>query len=121
MGQPEPAHQALNTPSLRKYKQIIDLWGGWELFQELLATLKGVGDKHQVSVANVAVRYVLGQPAVAGVIIGARLGISDHRDSNLRVFEMALDNEDLVRIEAVLTKSGDLYHRIGDCGDEYRR
>ena len=121
LDQPEPTHQALNTASLRKYKQMIDLWGGWGLFQELLVVLKGIGDKHEVSVANVAVRYVLDRPAVAGAIIGARLGVSDHRENNLRVLEMALDSDDLDRIETVLTKSGDLYHRIGDCGDEYRR
>jgi aryl-alcohol dehydrogenase-like predicted oxidoreductase len=121
LGQPEPTHQALNTVSLRKYKQMIDVWGGWDLFQELLAILKLIGDKHDVSVANVAVRYVLERPAVAGAIIGARLGVSDHRDGNLLVFEFALDSDDLNRIETVLVKSQDLYHRIGDCGDEYRR
>ena len=121
LGQPEPARRALNTASLSKYKQMIDLWGGWGLFQELLATLQRIGDKHQVSLANVAVRYVLDRPAVAGAIIGARLGVSDHREGNLRVFEMVLDSDDLGRIEEVLAKSNDLYRRIGDCGDEYRR
>ena len=121
LAQPEPTHQTLNTTSLRKYKQMVDLWGGWSLFQDLLVVLKWIADKHQVSVANVAVRYILDRPAVAGVIIGARLGVSDHRESNLKVFEMSLDSDDLGRIEAVLTKSGDLYQRIGDCGDEYRR
>ena len=29
----------LDTASLRKYKQMIDAWGGWPLFQELLAVL----------------------------------------------------------------------------------
>ena len=100
---------------------MIDLWGGWGLFQELLAILKLIADKHQVSVANVAVRYILDRPAVAGVIIGARLGVSDHRQSNLYVFDMSMDLDDLDRIEAVLDKSNDLYSRIGDCGDEYRR
>ncbi len=121
MGLSEPSHQALNTASLRKYKQMIDLWGGWDLFQELLATLKRIADKHEVSSANVAVRYVLDRPVVAGVIIGARLGVSDNRESNLRVFDFALDGDDLDLVEEVLAKSRNLYHRIGDCGDEYRR
>ena len=121
LGQPEPTRQELNTASLGKYKQMIDVWGGWDLFQELLVTLKQIGDKHEVSVANVAVRYVLDRPTVAGAIIGARLGVSDHREGNLRVFDFALDSDDLGRIEAVLVKARDLYQRIGDCGDEYRR
>jgi len=42
LGQPEPTPGALNTASLRKYKQMIDAWGGWGLFQELLTTLNAV-------------------------------------------------------------------------------
>ena len=121
LGQPEPGRGALNTASLQKYKQMVDAWGGWELFQELLAVLKVVADKHGVSVANVAVRYILGRPAVAGVIIGVRLGVTDHRTDNARLLDFALDTEDQDRIELVLKRSRDLYRLIGDCGDEYRR
>ena len=39
LGRPEPTPAVLNTASLRKYKQIIDAWGGWSLFQQLLAVL----------------------------------------------------------------------------------
>ncbi|MCI0846188.1 MAG: aldo/keto reductase, partial [Chloroflexi bacterium] len=121
LGRPEPTRRELNTASLSKYKQMIDAWGGWELFQELLATLQSIASRHQVSIANVAVRYILDRPAVAGAIIGARLGVSDRREDNLRVFDFALDADDLSQIEAVLEKSLDLYQLIGDCGDEYRR
>ena len=121
LGKPEPAGRDLTTASLRKYKQMIDAWGGWELFQELLTALKRIGDKHGVSVANLAVRYILDRPAVAGAIIGARLGVSDRRAANVPVFDLNLDAEDHVQIEAVLSRSRDLYRLIGDCGDEYRR
>jgi len=121
LGQPEPRPSALNTASLRKYKQMIDAWGGWGLFQDLLVTLKSIADKHGVSIANVAVRYILDRPAVAGVIVGARLGVSDHRADNARVFGFTLDTEDHDRIQAILDRSRDLFHLIGDCGDEYRR
>ena len=121
LGQPEPDSRVLNTVSLRKYKQMIDAWGGWELFQELLKTLKHIAQKHQVSIANLAVRYILDRPAVAGVIIGVRLGISDNRASNLGLFDFVIDADDRSQIEAVLDKSQDLYSIIGDCGDEYRR
>jgi aryl-alcohol dehydrogenase-like predicted oxidoreductase len=120
LGQPEPARAELNTASLRKYKQMVDAWGGWELFQELLKILNKVADKHGVSVANIGMRYILDQPAVAGVIIGARLGISDRRADNARVFDFRLDDEDRHLIESVLGKSHDLYRLIGDCGAEYR-
>jgi aryl-alcohol dehydrogenase-like predicted oxidoreductase len=117
----EPGYSALNTASLRKYKNMIDAWGGWSLFQELLRAVKAVADKHGVSIANVAVRYILDKPAVAGVIAGVRLGVADHRADNARVFEFALDDEDRAHIHAVTDRSRDLLARIGDCGDEYRR
>jgi aryl-alcohol dehydrogenase-like predicted oxidoreductase len=116
----EPQRHELDTASLRKYKNMIDAWGGWALFQELLAVLKQTADRHRVSVANVGIRYVLDRPAVAGVIVGARLGTAQHRDDNARVFGFELDEGDFARIEPVVAKSRDLMVVIGDCGDEYR-
>ena len=121
LNKPEPKGLEINTTSLRKYKQMIDNWGGWGLFQELLNTLKTIADKHQVSIANVAVNYILNQPAVGGVIVGARLGIAEHLSDNARVFSFNLDAEDIGKIDAVSQHSRDLYQLIGDCGDEYRR
>jgi aryl-alcohol dehydrogenase-like predicted oxidoreductase len=120
LGRQEPSQSELDTLSLRKYKRMVDAWGGWDLFQELLSTLKGIAQKHGVSIANVATRYILDRPAVAGVIIGARLGIADHRQDNARVFDLSLDSEDAGGIEDVCKKSNDLLEMIGDCGDEYR-
>ncbi|PMB22210.1 aldo/keto reductase [Fischerella thermalis] len=121
LGQPEPGVFQLSTASLRKYKNMIDVWGGWNLFQELLSTIKQIADKHQVSIANVAVRYILDKPAVGGVIVGAKLGVSEHIADNAKVFTFCLDAEDTHNIDVISNKSQDLYHLIGDCGDEYRR
>lgn len=121
LGRPQPGRAELGTASLQKYKNMIDVWGGWLLFQELLAVLKDIADKHQVGIANIGVRYVLDRPAAAGVIVGARLGLAQHRAENARVFGFALDDDDLARIETVLARSRDLMTAIGDCGDEYRR
>ena len=121
LGRPEPRRSELDTASLQKYKQMIDAWGGWALFQELLAVLNGIADKHGVGIANVGTRYVLDRPAVAGIIIGARLGVAEHIEDNARTFGFTLDADDLARIEAVLARARDLMALIGDCGDEYRR
>jgi aryl-alcohol dehydrogenase-like predicted oxidoreductase len=120
LGRPEPGRGELTTASLGKYKQMIDAWGGWALFQELLAALKAVADKHAASIANIGTRYVLDWPAVAGIIVGARLGVSEHIADNARTFDLALDAADLAAIEPVLAKGRDLLRIIGDCGDEYR-
>jgi aryl-alcohol dehydrogenase-like predicted oxidoreductase len=120
LGRPEPRRSELDTASLQKYKNMLDAWGDWPLFQELLAVLQQIADRHGVSIANVGVRYVLDRPAVAGVIVGARLGVAQHVTDNARVFGVKLDADDFSMIEAVLERSRDLMTLIGDCGDEYR-
>ena len=120
LGRVEPLGAELNTLSLRKYKRMIDAWGGWNLFQELLSNLSRIAQKHNVSIANVATRYILDKPGVAGVIIGVRLGIADHINNNMQVFNLTLDKSDLNDIDGVCIKSNNLFEKIGDCGDEYR-
>jgi len=117
---PEPSRSDLSTLSLQKYKNMIDFWGGWQLFQELLSIMEQIAKKHDVSIANVATRFVLDKPEVAGIIIGARLGISNHLSDNLRVFSLNLDSDDYENIRSVTSKSNDLFDAIGGCGDEYR-
>jgi aryl-alcohol dehydrogenase-like predicted oxidoreductase len=120
LGTVEPSTAELNTASLRKYKQMIDAWGGWDLFQKLLLTLKSIAQKYDVSIANVATNYILAKAIIAGVIIGDRLGIVDHRNDNTRVFNFDLDKSDCYAIDAVCTNANNLFEIIGDCGDEYR-
>jgi aryl-alcohol dehydrogenase-like predicted oxidoreductase len=120
LGTPEPGRHELNTASLQKYQQMIDAWGGWRLFQELLGVLANIAQKHKVSIANLAVRSILDRPAVAGVIVGCRLGVSEHILDNRQVFEFQPDDEDRSLIEAVTRKGRNLFERIGDCGAEYR-
>lgn len=121
LGHPEPNAMSLNTASLRKYKNMINAWGNWQLFQELLTVLKAIADSYHVTIPNVAVRYVLEQKAVAGAIIGVRLGVAEHIQENARIFDFQLSPQDYQKIDHVLQKSQDLLQLIGDCGDEYRR
>jgi aryl-alcohol dehydrogenase-like predicted oxidoreductase len=121
LGRAEPARAELGTASLQKYKHMVDAWGGWEPFQRLLEALHAVAKKHGATIAVVAARAVLDRPAVGGVIVGVRLGETEHIADNLRTFDLALDAEDLETIAAVTASSRDLFRTIGDCGDEYRR
>jgi len=120
LGQPEPTRGDLDTLSLQKYKNMIDVWGGWNLFQELLLVLDQIAKNHKVVIANVASRFILDKPCVAGVIIGARLGIAEHRANNAKVFSLSLDDTDYAKITSVTSKANNLYESTGDCGDEYR-
>ena len=118
LNQPEPVLNEQLTWSQMKYKRFIDVAGGWTLFQELLSTLNSVGNQKGVPIANIAARYVLQQPGVAGIIIGARLGESAHIASNTQLFEFNLNEADLFAIESVLAKFSPI---PGDSGDEYRK
>ncbi len=111
MGKPEPREPFRNR-SLTKYKLIIDDFGGWELFQELLLVLKQVSDTHGVTIPLVAMRWALDRPGVAALIIGTTS--TQHLDENLRVFEFSLDDDDNALIDTILAKSTVLK---GDCYD----
>ena len=120
LGKAEPSGIDLNTLSLQKYKKMIDVWGGWDLFQQLLLVLDMIAKKHSVSISNVATNYILSKPTVAGVIIGVRLGIVNHINDNVNVFNFDLDDTDRDSIDDICNNSNNLFENIGDCGDEYR-
>ena len=116
LGKPSP--EAPDTWYLMKYRRFIEASGGWEAFQHLLTSLHQVAHNHGMSVANVASRFILDEPFVAGIIIGARLGERSHLTDNQNLFSFELDRSDKQLIEEALAG---LQPIPGDCGDEYRR
>lgn len=110
LGVPEPQEPLANR-SLTKYKLIIEDFGGWALFQELLEVLRDIGRAHDVSIGQVATRYVLDRPGVAGAIIGATS--TKHLAGNLRIDSLRLTEADRAKLDAVLEK------RSGPPGDCY--
>ncbi len=123
LGRPEPPIDESLTWSQMKYRRFVDQAGGWDRFQGLLAVVARVakrlsGDNPGVSMANVACRYVLEQPAVAGVIVGARLGERSHIEDNLSLFRFTLDDEARRDLDGACSALDPI---PGDCGDEYRR
>ena len=118
LAQPEPDWDALETWSQMKYGRFIKEAGGWKALQDLLEVVHQVAGRHSVSMANVACRYILDQPAVGGIIVGARLGISEHREDNLQLFRFSLTKADHAEMDEAVAR---LHQIPGDCGDEYRR
>ena len=116
LGVPRP--KTIGDWSKMKYLRFVDAIGGWDILQAILRVLDLVAQKHQVSISNIATRWVMQQPAVAAVIVGARLGEREHRADNRRLSSFVLDSEDLDVIEQVLARAAPI---PGDCGDEYRR
>jgi aryl-alcohol dehydrogenase-like predicted oxidoreductase len=118
LGKSEPGGDELKTWSQMKYKRFIDAAGGWDFFQNLLSVISRIAKRLKVSVANVAGCYILEQPAVGGIIIGSRLGKSEHIRDNLSLFQFSLDARSVSEIRSALAK---LLPIPGDCGDEYRK
>lgn len=116
--QPEPKIDELATWSQMKYKRFLDQAGDWDTFQELLETLLNISKNKDLSIANIASRYILEQHGVGGVIIGARPGKSQHINSNIKVLDTALSAEETAKIDTILNKLNPI---PGDCGDEYRK
>jgi aryl-alcohol dehydrogenase-like predicted oxidoreductase len=110
LGLPEPTPPLANR-SLSKYKLIVDDFGGWALFQELLAALRRVADRHGADIASVATRLTLNYPGVAAAIVGATSRA--HLAANVAAAGLALSEADVAEIEAVTAR------RRGPIGDVY--
>ena len=118
LDRPEPDAGALETWSQMKYHRFVTAAGGWEPFQGLLRALRRVAERLGVGMAAVASRYVLEQPQVAGVIVGARVGRSAHVVDTAGLFSFALDDAARADLAAAVAE---LTPIPGDSGDEYRR
>jgi aryl-alcohol dehydrogenase-like predicted oxidoreductase/enamine deaminase RidA (YjgF/YER057c/UK114 family) len=118
LDQPEPDWERTGTWSQMKYGRFMRAAGGWTAFQHVLAAAARVAARRQTSIANVASRFILEQPGVAAVIIGARLGERDHIADTQRLFTFELTAEDRGALQAAIDN---LQAIPGDCGDEYRK
>lgn len=110
LGASEPAFPHDNR-SLSKYHLIIDEFGGWPLFQELLIVLAAIARRRGAGIGSVAVRYVLDLPQVAAAIVGATS--ARHLQATLQASTIRLDQDDLRAIQEVLA------HATGPAGDVY--
>ena len=98
LGVPEPAAPFENR-SLVKYKLIIDEFGGWAAFQQLLHTMRGIADAHATTVGAVALRAVLDESGVTSVIVGARH--ADHLPATLTALSLELSPNDRSALRAL--------------------
>ena len=121
LGRPEP--DALENRSLVKYRLVIEDFGGWALFQELLRALRRIADRHGTDIASVATRHALDRPPVAAAIVGVRN--RSHLAAHAGLFDFALDAADRAGIDAVLARArpieGDTYTLERDRGGRHGR
>ncbi len=88
------------TDHSREYRLMIDLFGGWELYRELLGVLAAIAEKHRVGIPAVAARWVLERPGVGAALMGA----SNARNlaANLELFSLQLDDAERAAIDEIL-------------------
>lgn len=102
LGGPDPIQPHKNR-SLTKYRLIIDEFGGYALFQELLRTLRKIANKYGVGIAEIACKYVLQKSMVASVIVGARN--NKHLSGLKKLNSFSLDKDDLNHIAKIINLS----------------
>ena len=118
LGRDEPDWQRDGTWSQMKYARFIREAGGWPALQRVLRAAHAVAARHGVSLTNVATRFIMEQPGVAAVIVGARLGERAHIADNARLCAFELTAADRAELAAAIATLAPI---PGDCGDEYRK
>ena len=98
--QPDP--EDWDNRSLVKYRIIIDDFGGWEAYQELLKMLKEMSGRYDCRIANISTAYILQKDAVGAAIIGTRS--SRHVDANGQTLALQLEREDVEQIDSLLSR-----------------
>jgi aryl-alcohol dehydrogenase-like predicted oxidoreductase len=121
-GRREPGPDLVNR-SLIKYKLIIEDFGGWDLFQDLLRTLERIAVRHRCDIASVASKLMLDRPGVAAVIIGA--ANAAHLGAHRHLSDLRLDAQDSAAVQRVLKSRsgprGDVYSLERDRGGRHGR
>jgi aryl-alcohol dehydrogenase-like predicted oxidoreductase len=102
LGRPDPGF-AFENRSLIKYRLIIEEFGGWDAFQELLSVLGSIADRQGADIAAVAVRAMLDDPAVSAVIVGARY--AQHLPRLLKATDVTLTDEDHAAIADIQARA----------------
>ena len=104
--------EPLENRSLRKYIQIINDWGTWDLFQELLVTLKEIADTKNVTLSELAIAWVLNQKAVSSVILWVRN--TDYIWSLEKILSVEFNSLELNRIDEIYFKWSELSWDVFD-------
>ena len=102
LGRSDPGF-AFENRSLVKYRLVIEEFGGWALFQELLTALRAVADRHDADISSIALRATLDSADVAATIVGARY--ADRLNRTLHAIDLQLTDEDRTEIDTVRNRS----------------
>ncbi len=102
LGVDDPGFEFSNR-SLVKYRLVIEEFGGWSLFQQLLVTLRQIADRHGVNTDTIALRCMLDNQDTSAIIVGARY--AKRLPETLRVLTVELDHQDTTLINKTLKQA----------------
>ncbi|MGI9491084.1 MAG: aldo/keto reductase [Geminicoccaceae bacterium] len=101
LGAADPGYDFEN-PLLARHRLVIEAFGGWGLFQELLLALGGIGARHGITLGGVALRAMHDHADVASIIM--RAPGSPELKGYLRAFSFSPTVRDREALAAVLAK-----------------
>ncbi|MGI9502673.1 MAG: aldo/keto reductase, partial [Geminicoccaceae bacterium] len=81
LGASDPGYR-FEAPALARHRLVIEAFGGWALFQELLLGLSAIAGRHGVTLSSVALRAMHDHADVTSIIL--RSTMADQLDGHLR-------------------------------------
>jgi aryl-alcohol dehydrogenase-like predicted oxidoreductase len=101
LGAPDPGY-SFETPVLARHRLVIEAFGGWGLFQELLLALGAIASRHGVTIEGVALRAMHDHADVSAVIL--RSADADRFAGHLKAFDFTPTERDREALAAVLAR-----------------
>ncbi len=102
LGETAPG-EPLENRSLTKYRLIIEEFGGWEAYQDLLQVLNSIAQHRGVGIAELAGRFILDKPAVGSIIIGIRNSV--HLPKLMNIAHLKLTPQERQEISSALLRA----------------
>ena len=94
------------------YRMLIDRFGGWPWFQELLQVLATRAAAHDVNLSTMALAWTLNRSGTSGLLVG--IGSARRAHSYLEALRIRIDAYDEAAIGAVLTRRTPITGDVAD-------
>lgn len=112
LGRPDPGFRpAADAHFHAEYRAVVEAFGGWALYQDLLSALDATARACSAAIPDVALRWVLDQQGVSAALVGASdpSRVAGWR----RALSLQWPAEGRARLEAVLARSPGIPGPVG--------
>ena len=119
LGQDDP-ERSLSFSEKGLYHKLINQFGGWSQFQDLLHVLDEISKELNCRLSSVASQFILGRKEVSSVIIGSRLQHDHDIDKTKEIPQIFLSKDQREKISNILDRGLHLGDWMGEVASEYR-